>query len=122
MNPHVTRILQTQEQLGERPRFIPRQHGPAVQPGTGSAEYSAAAGVSAFAFQGTNAHAVLCRTVGPLAAAGSSNPLWQRRRLWCATLLQLYTASITVLGYGGPLWSGPPSSGQQPPAAETLLC
>ena len=99
MNPHVSRILQTQEQLGERPRFIPRQHGPAVQPGTGSAEYSAAAGVSAFAFQGTNAHAVLCRTAGPLAAAGSSNPLWQRRRLWCATLLQLYTAPITAPRY-----------------------
>ncbi len=87
VNPHVRRILQTQEQLGERPRFIPRQHGPGVQPGRGSAGYSAAAGVSAFAFQGTNAHAVLSRSSGALATPVTRRPLWQRRRLWCATLL-----------------------------------
>lgn len=83
VNPHVSRILQTQEQLGERPRIIPRQRGPGVQHG---ADF-AAAGVSAFAFQGTNAHAVLCRTSHLPAASDAQQPLWQRRRLWCAHFL-----------------------------------
>ena len=80
VNPHVSRILQTQKQLGERPRFIPRQNGPCAQRDAGFA----AAGVSAFAFQGTNAHAVLCRTAHLPAASNAQQPLWQRRRLWCA--------------------------------------
>ena len=77
-------ILQTQAALGERPRWIPRQHGPAARPVL-AAESQQAAGVSAFAFQGTNAHAVLCRLADapPVAAADARLP-WQRRRLWCA--------------------------------------
>eukprot|EP00889_Picochlorum_renovo_P006747 jgi/Picre1/33777/NNA_001256.t1 len=51
MNPHVSAML---ESKGQTPAFGPRQ----VMP-TGSNRASAFGGVSAFAFQGTNAHAMI---------------------------------------------------------------
>ena len=89
VNPHVAGILQAQAQRGEQPRHIPRQGGPRVQPACSGSPPLLAAGVSAFAFQGTNAHAVVSPSADASAAdvANAATPLcWQRRRLWYAIL------------------------------------
>jgi acyl transferase domain-containing protein len=84
VNSHVSGILQTQTALGERPRWISRQHGPAARPVLDTQSMQAA-GVSAFAFQGTNAHAVLCRSADATPAMTVNAHLpWQKRRFWCA--------------------------------------
>lgn len=81
VNPHVSSIVQAQAQLGHRPYHVPRQDGPGPHVAcSGSLEQ--AAGVSAFAFQGTNAHAVLCRSAEPDSGKTSSNMPWLRRRCW----------------------------------------
>lgn len=86
VNPHVAGILQAQAQRSEQPRHMPRQGGPGVQLAC-SGSLMLVAGVSAFAFQGTNAHAVVSHMEnGPsTGAVNAATPLhWQRRRLWCA--------------------------------------
>ena len=90
VNPHVAGILQSQAQRGERPRHMPRQGGPGVHPANSAGPPMVVAGASAFAFQGTNAHALVSQhTAGASVtdAADAATPLrWQRRRLWCACL------------------------------------
>lgn len=84
LNPHVEALLQNlPASAGKLSLSIPRQQGG----GSSSAERTAEAtcGVSAFAFQGTNAHAILWRcggSGGELAAARC--PVWRQSRFWVA--------------------------------------
>jgi len=76
-------ILQTRVDLGEKPQLIPRQNGPSVTGLSHTESFlGVAAGVSAFAFQGTNAHALLCQSPGDRRPELPSSFIWQRRRLW----------------------------------------
>ena len=84
MNPLVSSLVQAHVAAASSPLLLPRQDG---QYATTSP--LAICNVSAFAFQGTNAHAVLCKRAPPssakLTAAHSTfSQLWQRRRLWFA--------------------------------------
>ena len=88
LNPHVASTI-------PRPGafFMPRQPAASASSAAASAAYDAPAavvaaawGVSAFAFQGTNAHALLALGGGGGAPpAGASNPrlaVWARERFW----------------------------------------
>lgn len=96
MNPHVTALLHAHATDRQLPRQLPRQPGPAADPAPrgaspnpGQTLFGAAAGVSAFAFQGTNAHAVLSRST-PGAVLKQQlqqrEQCWQRRRHWFTPL------------------------------------
>jgi acyl transferase domain-containing protein/NADPH:quinone reductase-like Zn-dependent oxidoreductase/acyl carrier protein len=65
----------------------PRQRGPIVSGGNGGRGIGAVTGVSAFAFQGTNAHALM-QTPSPTTGASieKTTGLWMHQRLWVAPL------------------------------------
>ena len=79
LNPHVASTVQRRGTL-----FMPRQPAPsaAAQPSYNTA---AVFGVSAFAFQGTNAHAVLVAAAPvPLALVNPAGIAWTQDRHWLA--------------------------------------
>ena len=81
LNPHITSVLDSGSSAGLTQFAACRQGAPGPEQ-LGS---DTAAGVSAFAFQGTNAHAVL--SAGrPAENTSQPQPLsascWQRRRFW----------------------------------------
>lgn len=84
-NPLLVSIAQAHTAAGCAAPWVPRQQGPGQLSGTSSSTaQQTASGVSAFAFQGTNAHAVLVTgstLPGEPPLAGSQ---WQRRRFWFA--------------------------------------
>ena len=96
VNPHVATLLQTHAANGQPPRHLPRQTGPAADPvhhgpnplTTPAQALGTPAGVSAFAFQGTNAHAVLSAPSGSGAGLGQGSTCvqppqqWQQQRHW----------------------------------------
>ena len=71
---------------GNSPMALPRQDAPAGCAAVATAEWRAVQGVSSFAFQGTNAHAVLCLTEGTAGARGAAfdAAIWSRQRHWYA--------------------------------------
>ena len=70
-----------------KPMALPRQDAPAGCAPPAAAEQQAVQGVSSFAFQGTNAHAVLCITEGAAGAkaAAPGGAIWRRQRHWYAS-------------------------------------
>ena len=83
MNPYVTALMERQAGA----HAVPRQPAPlSVLPANGGGAAQTAMGISAFAFQGTNAHALLA--AAPLAtalvAATSKAAVWQQQRFWIA--------------------------------------
>ena len=82
LNPLVSSLLDSHAAAGRAAPFLPRQGGAGVL-GPTAAGWVAATGVSAFAFQGTNAHVVFVQSSG-LAATQPSIGTWQRRRQWFA--------------------------------------
>lgn len=84
-NPLLASIVQAQA-AGWAVPYAARQDGPGLVGGTasGSTAQQAASGVSAFAFQGTNAHAVLLRAGCLPASMQAVSHTWQRRRFWFA--------------------------------------
>ena len=74
-NPHVLSVLEA----GGKSAVveIPRQSGGAI-----SQQVAPAMGVSAFAFQGTNAHAILQQLDIPKDEAAQQGPAWARQRFW----------------------------------------
>ncbi|KAK9803996.1 hypothetical protein WJX72_011444 [[Myrmecia] bisecta] len=76
VNPHVASIL------GAAPKFAslaPKQYGPGVCCG---ADAVSNIGISSFAFQGTNAHAVLCNGTSTAAPQLTPSRLWHHKRFW----------------------------------------
>lgn len=105
VNPYVASTLeqqQAQQTPGASivaPALLPRQGGGLVE--TGQEEQASTWGVSAFAFQGTNAHAVLsAAAVGstPLHASADLEalPAWQSRRHYVLPEAHLLIASAAV--------------------------
>ena len=83
VNPHVATIVEAQRSPGLQPPWVPRSDGPGPLPSSAAAEYLQLAGVSAFAFQGTNAHAIMGLTHDLGRAAPAKQPLLlARQRHW----------------------------------------
>lgn len=86
INPMVASLVQSHVAAGHSEPFLPRQGGLGMAGGCCGAHGLMASGVSAFAFQGTNAHVVLSQHAlqgcPVLHAASCCMGLWQRRRTW----------------------------------------
>ena len=93
VNPHVATLLQAHAATGQPPRHLPRQAGPAADPVSHARNnpdqgLETPAGVSAFAFQGTNAHAVVSAPTGSGPGLGQGPTCeqppqqWRQRRHW----------------------------------------
>lgn len=106
VNPYVASTLEQQHQAAGRtavaPAVLPKQAGglPAASPG----QPGAAWGISAFAFQGTNAHALLA--AAPLEAAGvaaptAAAPAWHNKRLYVLPEAHLLIATASLGGPSG---------------------
>ncbi len=96
VNPHVSSAL---DQLSAKARVhLPRQTAPAVIGLTSGA--SMVSGVSAFAFQGTNAHVIMQGANGvekqPYKAAGGGLA-WQQSRHWLAPQPQMLLSAFVKL-------------------------
>jgi acyl transferase domain-containing protein len=78
-------IVGASKAAGGRAPALPRQRGPAAIAAPDQDAWQAVQGVSSFAFQGTNAHAVLCLQAGSQQGIGSggARPVcWNRQRFW----------------------------------------
>ena len=87
MNPYVTALMERQPGSWMAPRQPAALGMPAADAGSTSAAADAAVvGVSAFAFQGTNAHALLSAAPVAVAAAAptGAGAAWQQQRFWVA--------------------------------------
>ena len=83
VNRHVATILDMSAAKSAAPGWhLPRASSPAVLGGAASI----ATGVSSFAFQGTNAHALLQQAANTAATATAPPGLavWSRQRVWVA--------------------------------------
>ncbi|KAK9803914.1 hypothetical protein WJX72_004698 [[Myrmecia] bisecta] len=83
LNPHLVSILQAATAQGDGAPLLPKQDAPAALVNTREG-WQAAMGISSFAFQGTNAHAVLCKARAPSMAqhaAHATSPM-NRQRFW----------------------------------------
>ena len=80
LNVHIKTILDMQARRGEEPGWHLPRHA------SGAACAAAAlAGVSSFAFQGTNAHALVRQAQGARAVSSAARlAAWARQRLWVA--------------------------------------
>ena len=108
VNPMVAGLLQQHAAApGHAAPYLPRQDGPGVLASSGGGDSGApsllaATGVSAFAFQGTNAHAVLGRVASAHpAAVQPSQHAWQLRRCWFAPAPHALLARLAAGGGGG---------------------
>lgn len=94
INPHVISIFSTARQAGDGAALLPRHDAHAASGGP-----DAVTGVSSFAFQGTNAHAVL--SVGPEGGAeigpSKDSPI-QRHRFWYASPAHQLLHSAIISG------------------------
>lgn len=94
-NPLLVSIAQTHVGSGWAAPWAPRQAAPGQQTGSSSsAAQQGASGISAFAFQGTNAHAVLVRGSSLPAGQRSISSQWQRRRFWFAAPPHILVGSM----------------------------
>jgi acyl transferase domain-containing protein len=80
LNPHVASVQQSARAAGCAAAVPPRQAVAAPRVGSPAA----CAGVSSFAFQGTNAHTILQAGAQPRASAASRARAWERHRHWCS--------------------------------------
>jgi acyl transferase domain-containing protein len=83
-NPMLASMLQTHAAGGSLPPYVARQDGPGLLNSAAGSEWQATSGISAFAFQGTNAHAILVKGSGLPGSRQSQDSQWQRRRFWFA--------------------------------------
>jgi acyl transferase domain-containing protein len=80
VNPHIANALMANVQKSKHPNVVPRQDGSGM-PSLVIDNLTMMTGISAFAFQGTNAHVVLARSSSTFASKVCHH-FWYRRRLW----------------------------------------
>ena len=112
LNPYVVAAVDEARSLQQGTFRMPRQQGPASALSSGAGGSAApggpatgpCCGVSAFAFQGTNAHIVMLQA-GQAAgrSPGSSGLAWQRERLWVTPPISPFArlAAVVAGGSGG---------------------
>lgn len=84
VNPHVATILDiSHSKVGRVGAHLPRHSSGAV------AGLQTATGISSFAFQGTNAHAILQNSQEATVVASSKLDLWTKQRVWVAPAMHL---------------------------------
>lgn len=83
-NPMLIGLIQAHTAAGHAAPYIARQDGTGLLGAAAGAAGQAVSGVSAFAFQGTNAHAVLVRGSGLPTGQTQLDGQWQRQRSWFA--------------------------------------
>ena len=93
VNPYVASALEQGSAVAGAAAHLPRQAGP--QPDLGGHHHSRTVAVSAFAFQGTNAHA-LVEALGSEAAPAAAPASWQRRWHYVLPAAHLLAASVRV--------------------------
>lgn len=93
LNPMLAGLLHSHPVPKRTQLCVPRQGCAGLLPGTAS---RAARGVSAFAFQGTNAHVVLVRGASLPAAQLSNLWQWQRRRFWFLDASHAFASRVSV--------------------------
>lgn len=106
VNPYVASTLEQQQQAAGRaavaPAVLPKQAGglPVALPGQQGASW----GISAFAFQGTNAHALLAAApleAASVAAPTSTAPAWHNKRLYVLPEAHMLIATASLSGPSG---------------------
>ncbi len=78
-------IVGASRAAGGRAQVLPRQRAPAATAARRQVAWTAVQGVSSFAFQGTNAHAVLCLRASSQQAENSAHIMpvcWSKQRFW----------------------------------------
>ena len=101
LNLHITAILQP----AARGFALPRQDAQAPLSGSAAQGLESVQGLSSFAFQGTNAHAVLCNlphSAGPALPAShkATAALWRRSRFWFVPHMHTLLHRCTVAAPG----------------------
>lgn len=96
-NPMLGSLLQMNASQNAAALHVPRQANSRHAASPGNKELPAI-GVSAFAFQGTNSHAILVCAVGACAARCSSITAGQQRRYWFAAPPDLLASRLTACG------------------------
>jgi acyl transferase domain-containing protein len=85
---------------------LPRQGAAAAACASAEAEWDAVQCVSSFAFQGTNAHAVLCTSAAAKSGAGGMHAAaptsWRRQRHWYLGPMHQLLMTAGVAGRAGP--------------------
>lgn len=95
LNPHIESLLLQGTKQGQTRVQMPRQYSGQIY-----GLEKGYTGVSAFAFQGTNAHSVLAAPLGPASDEKEGQTSWQRSRAWflCRQYTTLYRASSPAKG------------------------
>lgn len=83
-NPMLIGLIQAHRAAGHACPYIGRQDGTGLLGAAAGGARQATSGVSAFAFQGTNAHAVLVKGSGLPTGPPQLDGQWQRQRAWFA--------------------------------------
>ncbi len=121
VNPMVGSLLEAHTEGGKAHPFLPRGDGVGQLAQAGSQDgQQALLGVSAFAFQGTNAHALVVRDDSGSAegvARVAPQPLWRRQRYWFAAAPHMLLGGVLRSGGGAAEWEAEISSS---PAAAYL--
>jgi hypothetical protein len=88
VNPFVDNVFKENMASGKSPAFIPRQRAPIPLTMKATTQPNEVLGISAFAFQGTNAHAVVAGQTAssPKLLRGLTYQLWQRKCCWYTVL------------------------------------
>ena len=98
LNPMLASLMQSHVAAGRAAPYSARQDAPGLLDSAASAGWQASSGISAFAFQGTNAHAVLVRTAS-LPSSDSDLQLQrslQRRRFWFAAPPHVFASRLVA--------------------------
>lgn len=93
-NPLLTSLIQTHKASRFAGPYVARQDGTGLVDEATAANWQAATGVSAFAFQGTNAHALLVGANGILASRASQSAQWQRQRFWFSPKPHVFVSQL----------------------------
>ena len=95
-NPMLSGLIQTHTAGGWAAPYVARQDGTGLAGSAHGTPWRMASGISAFAFQGTNAHAVVVAADGLPASRQPVEDTWQGRRFWFAAPPHVLVARLVA--------------------------